>query len=113
MLIACVLIKSFPFRVEAEAAPHLEGREVLLIRREGKTPTILATSPAIEDVQAGMPLAEGLARHPLALQREADMPAYRRRFDEVLDALEGVSPLVEEQELGCVYVGLDGLAEMY
>ncbi len=129
MLIACVLIKHFSFQVEAEAMPHLAGREVLLISREGKTPAVAGTSPAITDVPAGTPLSEALARHPLALQREADLPAYRRRFDEVLDALEAVSPLVEENpslrrgsgqalgsgraELGCAYVGLDGLAELY
>src|SRR5207244_489171 len=113
MLIACVLIKHFPFQVEAETSPHLLKREVLLIQRDGPAPAVLATSPAIDDVPSGTPLAEAIARHPLALQREADAPAYQRRFEEVLTALEGVSPLVEANGLGCAYVGLDGMGEMY
>lgn len=113
MLTACVLFKNFPFQVEAEGQPHLSGREVLLVNREGKSPTVFGASPAIVEVVPGTPLSEALARYPLALQREADVPAYQRRFEEVLVALEGVSPLVEENGLGCAYVGLDGLTEMY
>ncbi len=39
-----------------------------------------------------------------------DLPHYQRRFEEVLDILDGYSPMVEDGELGTAYLSLDGLS---
>ena len=43
----------------------------------------------------------------------ADIPHYRAVFSQILDALEQVSPLVEGADLGCIYIGVDGLQLIY
>ena len=40
---------------------------------------------------------------------QSDIPHYRAIFTRILNALEQVSPLVEGTDLGCVYIGVDGL----
>ncbi len=44
---------------------------------------------------------------------QADIPYYRSIFNELMDRIEEVSPLVEGPELGCIYVGIDGLQLLY
>lgn len=113
MLVACVLIQHYPFSIERERTPFLAGREVLVVQAQGARRTVLDTSPSIKDVLPGTPLAQAQSRHPLALLREADHLRYQQRFEELVAALEQVSPIVEPGEPGCIYVGLDGLASMY
>lgn len=113
MLVACVLLKHFPFQLERERLPRLVGHEVVIVETRRNNRTVLDTSPAISGLSPGTPLQEGQARYPEAIQLEADIPLYQRRFEEILAALEQVSPVVQESELGCAYVGLDGLSGMY
>ena len=40
-------------------------------------------------------------------------PHYQLVFDSLIEALESRSPIVEKGELGCAYVDLRGLEEMY
>lgn len=44
---------------------------------------------------------------------ESDDAYYQAQFDDILDALEERSPVVEDGGLGCAYVGLDGLDQLY
>jgi len=60
-----------------------------------------------------MPIQQVLSRHGEAELISADMPYYRTMFNGLLDVLEGISPLVEGAELGCVYIGVDGLQLIY
>ena len=39
-----------------------------------------------------------------------DLPHYQRRFDEILDFLDGYSPQVEPGDLGSAFLSLDGLS---
>jgi DNA polymerase-4 len=70
-------------------------------------------SSELDGLQPGMPLQQALALHGQAALVPADMPFYRTAFNEILDALENISPLVEEADLGCTYVGIDGLHLIY
>ncbi len=54
-----------------------------------------------------------MSRSKDATLLEADETYYQAVFADVLHSLELRSPLVEKAELGCVYVGLDGLETMY
>ena len=113
MQVACVLIRNFPFRVEIERSPSLSGCDVLLVQSTGSRRAVLDTSPSISDVFPGDSLQEALSIHPNAIQCEADPPLYEQRFEGLLDYLEQVSPVVQGSDIGCAYVGLDGLARMY
>ena len=44
---------------------------------------------------------------------QADIPYYWSVFNGILDRLEKKSPLIEGSELGCIYIGLDGLQLLY
>ena len=112
MLVACVLIKDFQFQIEKQRTPHLKDRQVLIVLNAGGKRVVSGASPNVQ-LAANTPLTEAQGRYPRALLIEADLPGYVRRFDEILECLEQVSPVVEPSDPGCAYVGLDGLASMY
>jgi DNA polymerase-4/protein ImuB len=74
---------------------------------------VLEHSPDLEGLQADMPLPPALARYGDAVLIQADMPYYRSVWIKILDELENISPLVEDAELGCAYIGVDGLHLIY
>lgn len=62
-------------------------------------------------VRPGMSLGEALARCPQAVVLEVPSPErLARQSARLLEAAARVSPLVEDAEPGCAFVGLDGLA---
>ena len=60
-----------------------------------------------------MSLQEAQTHCKDAVLIEADVSRYRQAFDSILLSLGEWSPDVESGELGCAYVGLDGLEETY
>ena len=58
-------------------------------------------------------MEQALSRQPEAVVLEADEPHYRRVFQQVLSALQGISDRVEDAELGVAYVALEGLEMLY
>ena len=113
MHVACVLIDHFPFKLEASRDPRLANRQVIVFQRSGARRTVLDVSAGSEHVTPGMPLQEALARCKDAVLVEADIAYYQRVFGRILVRLGGVSPVVDATDLGCAYVGLDGLEKMY
>jgi DNA polymerase-4 len=79
----------------------------------GSQKLVLDCSPGLADLQPGMPLQQALARQGEIELLQADMPYYRTIFNEILDALEEKSPLVEGADLGQAYLGVDGLQLIY
>ncbi len=116
MRLLCVLLPHFPWACEARRDPELSGKPALVVRSKEPSSSqklVLDFSPDLDGLEAGMPLQQALARHGQAALVPADMPFYRSAFNEILDALENISPLVEEAELGCTYIGVDGLHLIY
>ena len=113
MRVACMLVDHLAFRIEALRQPGLARRRVIVVQRSGSQSTVFDTSPNVPDVTPGMPLQEAQARCKDALLIEADLPRYERVFEQVLLRLGDWSPVVERADLGCAYVGLDGLQETY
>jgi nucleotidyltransferase/DNA polymerase involved in DNA repair len=115
MRIACVVIPRFSLAVELMARPELCGRPVVIGGAPEERKAVVVCSPEAgrEGVRRGMPLRQALARCRDAIFIEARPSLYRDRFDRMLDALEQVSPLVEGAELGCAYIGLDGLCSLF
>lgn len=113
MKVACVLVPHLPTKVELGRHPNLRGRPIVITESAGSKERVLDSSPEARGVIAGMPLQEALSRCKNAVLLQGDMPHYRSVFDGVAGALGQRSPLVEKAELGCAYVGLDGLEAMY
>ena len=113
MRVACVLVHNLPFKLELRRDPSLERRKVLIFQRHGSRRVVLDGSPSIGQVSPGMPLQEALALWKDAVPIEADVPYYQRAFDQILLRLGNWSPDVEAADLGCVYIGLDGLESTY
>ena len=113
MKVACVLITHLPMKAELRRRTHLRGRPVIVTEDSGSRQSVLDRSPEATGVGAGMPLQEALSRCKGAILLQADGPYYRETFDGVMDLLAQRSPLVEEGELGCAYIGVDGLEGMY
>ena len=113
MRISCVLITHLPIKAEQGRRAKLRGKPVIITRSSGSKQVVLDNSPQITGVAAEMPLQEALSRCKNALLVQADEPYYHSVFDRVIESLLQRSPLVEKAELGCAYVGMDGLEAMY
>ena len=113
MKIACVLVTHLPLKAELRRCPELQSKPVVIVESYGSKDVVLDSSPEARGIIAGMSLQEAMSRRKDAALVGADQPHYDEVFDGIIDALQGRSPLVEKGDLGCAYVGLDGLEEMY
>jgi DNA polymerase IV len=113
MKIACVLATHLPIKAELARRPELPDRPVVIVGEQGARRFVLDHSPQARGVSRGMPLQEARSICQEAVLLEADQSYYQAAFDQMLQALEQRSPLVEAADLGCAYVGLDGLEPMY
>ncbi len=113
MRVACVLVDHFPFRLEAARNPKLVKSRVLVYRRSGSLKEVVDASPSLPRVLPGTPLHEAQAHCKDAILVEADSMRYQRVHEHILGRLGEWSPVVEPAQLGCAYVGLDGLETTY
>jgi DNA polymerase-4 len=116
MRILCVLLPHFPWRCEARRHPEIAGRLAFIVRPKDSNSSqslVLDHSPGMKRIPSGISAQEAMARYGNAEIVHADIPYYQATFNGILDALELVSPLVEGAELGCVYIGIDGLHLIY
>ena len=113
MRVACVLVAHLRIRVEWRRQPHLRGSPAVIVDRSGRVPLVVDATPEASGVVAGMTLEEAVSRCPDSAVLEANEPAYRRVFQQVLIALQGVSDRVEGAELRTAYAGLDGLETLH
>jgi len=70
-------------------------------------------SPELKDLNRDMLIQQALSLHGDIELIHADTPHYWCVFNEILDALEQKSPLVEGANLGEIYIGLNGLQLIY
>ena len=113
MRVLCVLLAHFPWKCEVRRNPALEGRPGVITYTSDSRKLVLDWSPGLEDLQQDMPLQQALAHHGDAELLQADIPCYRAVYNDILDALEEKSPLVEGPEPGLVYIGVNGLHLIY
>ncbi len=113
MQVGCVLIPHFAVKAEGLRRPETAGQPLLVVRSEGSRRTVWDHSPGLTGVRRGMGLQEAVSFAKGARLLDLDLPYLEGQFGEVQDALEQVSPVVEASELGCSYVGLDGLERLY
>jgi DNA polymerase-4 len=113
MRILGVLLPHFPWRCELRRNPSLAGRPSIVTSTEGSQKLVTDFSPDLAGLQPDMSLQAALALHGQVELLIADIPYYGAAFNEILDALEQQSPLVEGADPGCVYIGVDGLQLIY
>jgi DNA polymerase IV len=111
--ILCVLLPHFPLRCEIRSNPDIQGCPAVITYSVGSQKVVLDYSPELKDLQRGMPVQQALSLHGEVRLVQADIPRYWFIFNEILDLLEGKSPLVEGSDLGYSYIGLDGLQLIY
>ncbi len=111
--IACVLVTHLPVKAEVRRYPYLRGKPVVITESFGSRDLVLDSSPEARGVGSGMPLQEALSCCKDAVLLQADTPYYNDAFDKLARSMEIRSPLVEKADMGCVYVGLEGLELMY
>ncbi len=123
MFTVCVYVPRFAIDVERRRRNDVATRLILI-----GDATVFDCSLGAEasGVQRGMRMSEAIGLCHRAVVLAPDIPHYQRCFDEVLDFLEGYSPVVEAghpstssgqapsagsgQALGTAFLSLDGLA---
>jgi len=113
--VACVWLPHFPIAIERRNSPALNRRAVVIGETTEQRGAVLDCSAEAEGqgVRVGMPLRQALALCPSASFVPPDLPRYGDAFDQILRALETMSPLVDPAALGCAFIGLDGLNGHY
>jgi nucleotidyltransferase/DNA polymerase involved in DNA repair len=113
--VACVWLPHFPIAIERRSSPALNRRAVIIGETTEQRDAILDCSTQAEGrgVRVGMPLRQALALCPSASFLPPDLPRYSDAFDQILRALETISPLVDPASLGCAFIGLGGLHGHY
>jgi len=111
--ILCVLLPHFPLRCEILRQPELDGRPIAVTFSEGSQKLLLDYAPELKGLQRDMPVQQAISMYGEIELIQADVHHYWAFFNEILDALELKSPLVEGTELGDVYIGIDGLQLIY
>ncbi|KKL94638.1 hypothetical protein LCGC14_1862710, partial [marine sediment metagenome] len=107
MRIACLHIPRFAVEVERQRRNDLAVRLILIGDAAVFDCSLGAEASA---VRRGMRMSEAIGLCHRAVVLPPDLPHYQRRFDEMLDFLDGFSPEVEEGGLGTAYLSLDGLS---
>jgi len=112
--IAFVSVPRFACAVEAQARPALAGRP-FIIGDADQPKRVLDCSAAAGEagVQPGMPLRQALGLCPQAAVLAPDPVLYRGKWEAALDALDEVSPEVEDAGLGRAYLNATGLDAHY
>ncbi len=111
--ILCVLMPHFFLRCEVSRRPYLGRLPAVVVQESGSQKLVLDHAPELADLQPKMDLQQALSRHDDIRLVHADAAYYGRRFNQILDALENTSPLVEGPEPGLAYLGMDGLQLIY
>jgi len=105
MLVACVHIPRFAVEVERQRRNDVATRLILI----GDAAVFDCSLGAeASGVRQGMRMSEAIGLCHRAVVLPPDLPHYQRRFDDVLDFLDGCSPVVDSSDLGTAYLSLHG-----
>lgn len=114
MRIAFVSIPHFPCAVEIQRQPALARRPLIVGDAEQPKRVLDRSSNAgAEGVRLGMTIRQALGECPDAVIVPPDPVLYRSKWESILDALGQISPEVEDEEWGRVYINVGGLESHY
>jgi protein ImuB len=127
--IACILVADFPVAAIARTNPELRERPFALIRmpsapgvqRAGRKAEFqphseishVSSLARAAGLRAGMTVAHARALIPGLIVRHPSPAAERASADSLVDVAESISPVVEEDSPGCVWLDLTGSARFY
>jgi protein ImuB len=117
----CLWLPTFELRLELVRVPELDETSVALLTgggEEGGGSTTRLIHQVSEraweaGVRPGMTVSRAVTLCPSLTLLEPDPAHYDAAMDEILEALEGMSPVVEPVKRGLVHVGVDGLGRLY
>jgi nucleotidyltransferase/DNA polymerase involved in DNA repair len=107
--VACVWLPRFPVWAERARRPWLNGQPVALIGREaggGEAGVVRACSAELAELAPGFPAHAVSQRCPGAQVLPFDEHHYRKRYEELLLALDALTPVIEPQPLEVFYLDL-------
>ena len=111
---ACVWVPLFALRCEEHRHPHLALHPwALLAPDDTRRLWQVSHSARRAGAKAGMTVSQAIGLCPTLTLREPDPVYYDEQFTKLLMALDNVSPVVEPEELGRAYVGVDGLEKLF
>src|SRR5688572_2862612 len=112
--VAFVSIPRFPCVVEVWRQPALAGQPLIVGDAEQpKRVFDCSIEASAQHVRHGMTIRAALAECPDALVVSPDPVLYRNLWEGVIEALGGISPEVEDEELGRAYLNVAGLQSHY
>jgi protein ImuB len=113
----CIWLPTFELRLELVRTPELDNTSVALLAhgKQGGHGEVLQISERAESagVQPGMRVSRAIALCPSLTLLEPDPAHYEAATRDILEALEGVSPVVQSTAPGTFHVGADGLGRLY
>ncbi|MQF68927.1 hypothetical protein FIM12_01135 [SAR202 cluster bacterium AD-804-J14_MRT_500m] len=113
VLVGCVLIPHFVVTAESLRNPETSTQGLIVMQSNGSRRTVCDSSPTLTGIRPGMRLQEAVSFAKDVRLLELDTPYIERLFEDILSALELVSPVVETPDLGCAYIDLHGLERLY
>ena len=115
MLIACILVRHFPWVCEVRRDFSLAKQPVIIIGEQDGHIVVQDYSPKAiaAGLKSGMTLQEAQAACTGLKVLQADEVYYQDSFSQILDTLENISPDVEPAGLGCAYMSLEGVLTLY
>jgi nucleotidyltransferase/DNA polymerase involved in DNA repair len=110
MRIAFVSIPRFACAVELQRQPSL-AHHALIVGDAEQPRRVLDCSAAASrhGVRPGLPIRQALSNCPEAVILPPDPVLYQSKWDSVLEALDAISPEVEDEEPGRAYLNVRGL----
>jgi len=113
----CLWLPTFELRLELVRTPELDATSVALLAPgssgEGGEIFQISERAASAGVHPGMRVSRALGLCPALILLEPDPAHYAAATRDILEALEGVSPVVHSPEPGVFHVGVDGLERLY
>jgi len=111
MRIACLLIRNLAVQVASTDASALRGQPLVIggLPFEAKPVYDASSEAMIFGINVGMPLHQAYALCPEAKFLASDERRYEKVFWQVADVMEGFSPLVDIEGLGCAYLDVSGI----
>ena len=115
MRILCLFIPHFAIQVEKRDSSTLKGRLVIIGGLPHEREMVYDASPQAirRGVRIGISLRHAYSLCPEAHFLPADEKKYEMVFEEVLETLDSLSPLVERQEMGVALIDASGLGNYY
>ena len=112
--IACIVVPSFPLACELVERPHLRGLPVALGGGDGGLRVLAPSEEALRfGVRVGATLREALGLCPSLVVLEPRPTRYEVIWDDLIAALQLVSPIVQRERPGVAFIDLTGLDRLY